>query len=298
MLHHAKLDKRFWGEAAMTAIHVKNRLPSPKLKSKTPFKIVHKSKPSVKHMRVFGFRAYVLTPKEKRLKWDPKSRVGVFVGYEEVSKAYRVYDIDAQRVVISRDVTFDESSLGDLSVNIFDDLEEANLDFDAVEISDDDSSYTTDFKQIGKRKDRSSDLNRSFKVSIPDYHETGLEEGSALKDLESRRPKRRLNARKEPTLTHEINASRNDDSNSTPPAFRRASANAVKAKDLSERPHFKIPLAGRISYIGARQYVLSWIPCSFVECFELQSYHQDSKPLEQSGCSRSSAKLIANLKVK
>ena len=66
-------------------------------------------------MRVFGCRAYVLTPKEKRLKWDPKSRVGVFVGYEEVSKAYRVYDIDAQRVVISRDVTFDESSLGDLS---------------------------------------------------------------------------------------------------------------------------------------------------------------------------------------
>ena len=152
MLHHAKLDKRFWGEAAMTAIHVKNRLPSPKLKSKTPFKIVHKSKLSVKHMRVFGFRAYVLTPKEKRLKWDPKSRVGVFVVYEEVSKAYRVYDIDAQRVVISRDVTFDESSLGDLSVNIFDDLEEANLDFDAVEISDDDSSYTTDFKQIGKRR--------------------------------------------------------------------------------------------------------------------------------------------------
>ena len=55
-------------------------------------------------------------------------------------------------MVISRDVTFDESSLGDLSVNIFDDLEEANLDFDAVEISDDDSPYTTDFKQIGKRR--------------------------------------------------------------------------------------------------------------------------------------------------
>uniref|UniRef100_H3H978 Integrase catalytic domain-containing protein n=1 Tax=Phytophthora ramorum TaxID=164328 RepID=H3H978_PHYRM len=30
MLHHAKLDKCFWAEAAMTAIYVKNRLPSPK----------------------------------------------------------------------------------------------------------------------------------------------------------------------------------------------------------------------------------------------------------------------------
>ncbi|KAG4036743.1 hypothetical protein PC123_g27690 [Phytophthora cactorum] len=40
MLHHAKLDKCFWAEAAMTAIYVKNRLPSPKIEHKTPFEIV------------------------------------------------------------------------------------------------------------------------------------------------------------------------------------------------------------------------------------------------------------------
>uniref|UniRef100_H3H7X9 Integrase catalytic domain-containing protein n=1 Tax=Phytophthora ramorum TaxID=164328 RepID=H3H7X9_PHYRM len=74
MLHHAKLDKCFWAEAAMTAIYVKNRLPSPKVEHKTPFEIVYKSKPSVKHMRVFGCQTYILTPKEKRRKWDPKAR--------------------------------------------------------------------------------------------------------------------------------------------------------------------------------------------------------------------------------
>ncbi|KAG2958228.1 hypothetical protein PC120_g28358 [Phytophthora cactorum] len=42
MLHHAKLDKCFWAEAAMTAIYVKNRLPSPKIEHKTPFEIVYK----------------------------------------------------------------------------------------------------------------------------------------------------------------------------------------------------------------------------------------------------------------
>ena len=97
LLHHAKLDKCFWAEAAMTAIYVKNRLPSPKLPDMTPFEIVCKSKPSVKHMRVFGCQAYILTPSEKRLKWDPKARMGIFVGYEEVSKAYRVFDIEAMR---------------------------------------------------------------------------------------------------------------------------------------------------------------------------------------------------------
>uniref|UniRef100_A0AAV1TJN9 Integrase catalytic domain-containing protein n=1 Tax=Peronospora matthiolae TaxID=2874970 RepID=A0AAV1TJN9_9STRA len=53
LLHHAKLEKCFWAEAAMTAIYIKNRLPSPKIDHKTPFEIVYKSKPSVKHMRVF-----------------------------------------------------------------------------------------------------------------------------------------------------------------------------------------------------------------------------------------------------
>uniref|UniRef100_A0AAV1U7E7 Uncharacterized protein n=1 Tax=Peronospora matthiolae TaxID=2874970 RepID=A0AAV1U7E7_9STRA len=80
MLHHAKLDKCFWAEAAMTAVYVKNRLPSPKIPHKTPFEIVYNSKPSVKHMRVFGCQAYILTPKEKRLKWDPKARAGLFFG--------------------------------------------------------------------------------------------------------------------------------------------------------------------------------------------------------------------------
>ena len=104
MLHYVKLDKQFWAEAAMTAIYIKNRLPSSKRQDKTPFEIVNGIRPSVKHMRVFGCRVFVLTPKEKRSKWDPKAREGIFMGYEEVSKAYRVYDIEADRVVISRDV--------------------------------------------------------------------------------------------------------------------------------------------------------------------------------------------------
>ena len=93
----------------MTAVYVKNRLPSPKIACNTPFEIVCKSKPSAKHTCVFGCQAYILTQKEKRLKWDPKARVGIFMGFEEAPKAYRVFDIEAEQVVISRDVTFDES---------------------------------------------------------------------------------------------------------------------------------------------------------------------------------------------
>ncbi|KAG2891765.1 hypothetical protein PC114_g16900 [Phytophthora cactorum] len=135
MLHHAELDKCFWAEAAMTAIYVKNRLPSPKIEHKTPFEIVYKAKPSVKHMRVFGCRTYILTSKEKRLKWDPKARAGLFLGYEEVSKAYRLYDIEAGQVVISRDVNFDESTFG-LSPTISDE-DVDDLDFESLDIDND-----------------------------------------------------------------------------------------------------------------------------------------------------------------
>uniref|UniRef100_A0AAV1TE13 Retroviral polymerase SH3-like domain-containing protein n=1 Tax=Peronospora matthiolae TaxID=2874970 RepID=A0AAV1TE13_9STRA len=134
MLHHAKLDKCFWDKAAMTAIDVKNRLPSPKVVHKTPFEIVYNFNPSVKHMLAFGFRTYILTPRESRLKWDPKARAGIFVGYEEVSKAYRAYDIEAGQVVISRDVNFDESTFG-LPPPITD--EDADgIDFASVELDD------------------------------------------------------------------------------------------------------------------------------------------------------------------
>ena len=50
--------------------------------NKTPFETIYKAKPSVKHMQVFGCRAYVLNTNDKRVKWDPKAREGLFMGYQ------------------------------------------------------------------------------------------------------------------------------------------------------------------------------------------------------------------------
>ncbi|CAI5735070.1 unnamed protein product [Hyaloperonospora brassicae] len=132
----------------MTAIYIKNRLPSPKIPHKTPFEIVCGSKPSVKHMRIFGCQAYILTPKEKRLKWDPKARVGIFMGYEEVSKAYRVFDIEAGQVVISRDANFDESAFGISMEPSSEEVDDATLDLDLLDINDSDVRQTN-YRQTG-----------------------------------------------------------------------------------------------------------------------------------------------------
>ena len=51
---------------------------------------------------------YIHIPKEKRKKLDPSGRKGIFVGYSESSKAYRIYSPGYKNIDISRDVTFDE----------------------------------------------------------------------------------------------------------------------------------------------------------------------------------------------
>uniref|UniRef100_A0AAV1TF98 Retroviral polymerase SH3-like domain-containing protein n=1 Tax=Peronospora matthiolae TaxID=2874970 RepID=A0AAV1TF98_9STRA len=135
-------------------------------------------------MRVFECQAYILTPREKRLKWHPKDLVGVFMGYEEASKDYRVYDIEAGQVVISRDITFDESAFDFSMDRSSDDDEDAELELNLLAIKDDDVRKTT-YKQTGKRKSEAS-----TGTSRSSCHQTGLEQASAPERVSNRHQKR------------------------------------------------------------------------------------------------------------
>ena len=53
---------------------------------------------------------YIHIPKEKRTKLDPSGKKGIFVGYFESSKAYKIYFLGYKKIEISRDVTFDEDT--------------------------------------------------------------------------------------------------------------------------------------------------------------------------------------------
>jgi hypothetical protein len=107
MLYESKLHQELWAEAIVTANYIRNRSPV-KNKDKTPWELFFGKPPDVSMMRTFGARAYALIPKEQRSKLDQVSRKGIFVGYEPGSKAYRVRLDDSRKIIISRDVTFDE----------------------------------------------------------------------------------------------------------------------------------------------------------------------------------------------
>jgi hypothetical protein len=68
-------------------------------------------KPNLQHLRVFGCKAYVHIPDQKRPKLDAKSLPCIFIGYSDISKAYRFFDPASHCVHESRDAIFDESSV-------------------------------------------------------------------------------------------------------------------------------------------------------------------------------------------
>jgi hypothetical protein len=67
-------------------------------------------KPEVSHLKIFGCPVFIHIPKEKRNKLEPSGKKGIFVGYCEVSKAFRIYIAGHRHIEISRDMTFDEDA--------------------------------------------------------------------------------------------------------------------------------------------------------------------------------------------
>ena len=63
----------------------------------------------VEPSKVFGCTAFVHIDAGKRSKLDAKSQKMVFLGYPQGVKGYRLWDPLEKKVVISRDVTFDEN---------------------------------------------------------------------------------------------------------------------------------------------------------------------------------------------
>jgi len=55
----------------------------------------------------FGSPVYFHLLKEKRAKFGASWKKGIFVGYSENSKGYRIYVVGQKEVEISHDVTFD-----------------------------------------------------------------------------------------------------------------------------------------------------------------------------------------------
>ena len=112
MLTDAQLPHKFWAEALSTAVFLRNQISTSTVLGMTPFQAWSGKKPSMNNLRVFGCATYSHIPKDERKKLDLKARRCIFLGYGDVTKGYRLYNPIKARVIHSRDVVFDETSLG------------------------------------------------------------------------------------------------------------------------------------------------------------------------------------------
>ena len=95
-----------------SAIYVLNRTlsstPSSNSSTNTPFKIFYKKKPNIDNFNAIGCRAYVHIPDCKRKKLDSKAIPCWLVGYGEETKGWILYDPVSRKIILSRNVTFEE----------------------------------------------------------------------------------------------------------------------------------------------------------------------------------------------
>lgn len=101
----------FWVEAINTAVYILNSYPTKSLERKTPFKAYSERNPGIKHMKVFGSLCYFHIPHQLRQMLDETSYKCIFMGYGNCEKAYGLYNHENGKVLISRDVTFNENAI-------------------------------------------------------------------------------------------------------------------------------------------------------------------------------------------
>ena len=65
----------------------------------------------MKHLKVFGYVCFAQVPKKRRTKLDETNEKCIFVGYSSMSKGYRLYNLKTKKIIISRDVIFDENGV-------------------------------------------------------------------------------------------------------------------------------------------------------------------------------------------
>jgi transposase InsO family protein len=111
MIHDQGISMFLWAEACCIVVYMQNSSPHSILGKLTLEEVYTSTRLDVSHLRIFGSVCYCHVPSEKRTKLDPTGEKGILVGYSEVYKAYCIFVPTRRRIVVSRDVQFEERAL-------------------------------------------------------------------------------------------------------------------------------------------------------------------------------------------
>ncbi|KAH9092435.1 hypothetical protein LEN26_018385 [Aphanomyces euteiches] len=90
-------------------MYLRNRTYSASTLGTTPFEKLWKSKPDLGNLRIFGCEAYAHVESHQRTKFASKTIRAMYLGHEPNVKGYRLYTSSPERIIVSRNVVFNET---------------------------------------------------------------------------------------------------------------------------------------------------------------------------------------------
>jgi hypothetical protein len=188
MLSQAGLSRRFWAEAVKTACYLINRSPHTWINLKTPFKMWSGKPADYSVLRVFGSTTSYHVSEGKL---EPRAKKGVFVGYGDGVKGYRIWSSAESRVILSRDVVFDENSMLNASVERSTESE-TSVESDSVEKHVELQVESTDMQQSVDPNQHYTDLDNEPESDPSQSTETSVGRHTNInqQSLATSRPRR------------------------------------------------------------------------------------------------------------
>lgn len=110
ILKYMKIFNYLWGEFVRYVIYIIDRVEINVLKSFILYEIFNGWKFNIIYFRMFRCVGYVKFDSLNEKKFDDRIRILVYLGIEFGLKAYRMFDLIIRKIIVSRDVVFDENS--------------------------------------------------------------------------------------------------------------------------------------------------------------------------------------------
>ncbi|GJR78281.1 putative ribonuclease H-like domain-containing protein [Tanacetum coccineum] len=108
MLIFSKASEFLWAEAISSACFTQNRSIVHTRHNKTPYELIRGRKPNFQYFHVFVSLCYPTNDRDDLGKMKPKADIGIFVGYSESSRGFRIYNRRTKKIMETIHVKFDE----------------------------------------------------------------------------------------------------------------------------------------------------------------------------------------------
>jgi len=170
MLSNSGLNRNFWVEVVNTTCYLVNCSPSTTIHFKIPIEVWSDKLVDYSMLRVFGCPTYYHVNEGKL---EPRAKKGDFVGYVNGVKEFKIWSSSERKVILCRDVTFDE-----LFVLHSKSVEDSNKEKDVTKQQVEFESSTIRNFSDQEHTEASDDIEQNHQTQPQQYHSKPVEESN------------------------------------------------------------------------------------------------------------------------